>query len=182
MGRRDKIESMAGLFRNIFEVRSDGRVVYRCAYKVTWACASGAREKLHYAGECFGTSRASGGHWSAGLHGVCGIKEHEVSWLLFNDGLPKRPLAIDHIDGNVDNNAPANLRAVTASVNQHNQRRAKGYSWSKAAGKWNARIFLNGCLTNLGLYDTELDARAAYIRAKRHYHPDCGWSIFQAKD
>ncbi len=178
MSRRDKLNAMRDLFREVFTVRHDGRVVYRCGYTVRWSCVSGEREVYHPAGETFGTTRQNGGHWQAGFHGVQGVKEHEISWLLFNDKLPEGRLTIDHLDGNVDNHHPYNLRAVSTSVNQHNQRRAKGYSWSKQRGKWQARISLSGVLISLGLFDTELDARAAYIRAKREYHPECGWDIF----
>lgn len=179
MGRRDKLNSMMPLFRDVFEVRADGRVVYACDYTVTWICVSGERSVTHLKGETFGTNRQNGGHWHSGFHGVKGVKEHEVSWLLTHDSLPVLPLAIDHADGNIDNNHPYNLRAVSASVNQHNQRRAKGYSWLKSQNKWQARIHVGDRLINLGLYATELDARAAYIRGKREFHPDCGWDIFQ---
>ncbi len=178
MSRRDRLNAMRDLFREIFTVRHDGRVVYQCGYTVRWRCVSGDREVYHPAGETFGTTRASGGHWQAGFHGLQGVKEHEVSWLLVNDKLPEGRLTIDHVNGLVDDNNHSNLRAVTKSVNQHNQRRAKGYSWSKKTSKWQARIHLAGVLISLGLFDTELDARAAYIRAKREYHPECGWDIF----
>ena len=47
---------------------------------------------------------------------------------------------IDHIDGNKLNNAFENLRVVTSQGNVHNNHVAKGYSWHKKVGKWEAYI------------------------------------------
>ena len=77
---------------------------------------------------------------------------------------------VDHIDGNKINNAFENLRVVTNQVNQFNNHVAKGYSWNKARGKWEAYIKVNGKKKNLGFHDTEGAARAAYLAAKEKYH------------
>mgnify|MGYP003680120296 CR=1 FL=1 len=77
---------------------------------------------------------------------------------------------IDHIDGNPLNNAFANLRVVSSQGNHFNNHVAKGYYWDKAAGKWHAQIMINRKQKNLGLFDTEEEARAAYLVAKEEYH------------
>jgi hypothetical protein len=41
----------------------------------------------------------------------------------------------------------------------------RGVSWHKGAGKWHARIKLNGSVQYLGLFDTAEEASAAYVRA-----------------
>ncbi len=176
MKRRDKINPMRDFFRETFSVREDGRIIYSKNYTHTWRTGYGLRHKHHFKGETFGKNKKRKGHWIAYINGVRGIDEHEVAWLLAHESLPESPLQIDHIDGNPDNNNPSNLRAVSQNINQHNQRRAKGFCWS--AGKWYAQIRVNNENIRLGRYDTELDARAAYLRAKRIYHPDCGWDIF----
>ena len=49
-------------------------------------------------------------------------------------------------------------------------RNHKGYSWDKGAGKWIAKICVNGKQIHLGYYYTEEEARAAYLAAKEKYH------------
>jgi len=77
---------------------------------------------------------------------------------------------IDHINGVRNDNRICNLRSVTNQQNQHNQTKAKGYSWHKQTNKFQARIKLNGKLINLGLFNTEDEARQAYLQAKEIYH------------
>jgi len=77
---------------------------------------------------------------------------------------------IDHINGIPLDNRVANLRITTMQGNNHNYTRAKGYSWEKVAKKWRAQIQLNNKRIYLGLYDTEEDARQAYLTAKEKYH------------
>ena len=88
----------------------------------------------------------------------------------------ENPLAkeyVDHIDGDRHNNKLDNLRWVTCSENHQNRRNAKGYTWNKKAGKWEAQIFINGEKKFLGYYDREkeAEARQAYLDAKKIYHP-----------
>lgn len=78
---------------------------------------------------------------------------------------------VDHIDGNKTNNNLNNLRWVTSSENQHNRKSARGISWHKGAKKWQAIIGVNGKRKHLGYYDTEEEARQAYLKAKKIYHP-----------
>lgn len=77
---------------------------------------------------------------------------------------------IDHIDGNKLNNAVNNLRIVTNQQNQWNQTKAKGYYWHKKNKKWQAQITVNNKNINLGYFENEIDARNAYLNAKRLYH------------
>ncbi len=180
MGRRDKINELRDFFRRTFEVRNDGRIIYKRDYTYTWDTGYGLRHKNYFKGDTFGKNKKKSGHWIAYINGVRGIDEHQVSWLLVHEKLPEYPLQIDHLDGNAENNSPENLRAVTQNINQHNQRRAKGYCLDK--GKFYVQIRVNNENIRIGRFDTELDARAAYIRAKRKYHPNCGWDIFQEGD
>jgi len=79
-------------------------------------------------------------------------------------------LSIDHINGDRANNALSNLRVVTHQQNHFNRTTAKGYTWDKQSDKWKAQICLNGKNNYLGLYNTEEDARAAYLTAKVILH------------
>jgi hypothetical protein len=79
-------------------------------------------------------------------------------------------LHIDHIDRNPLNNNICNLRMATRSENMQN-RNAKGCSFNKRANKWLARIIINKKYIHLGYFDTESEARAAYLEAKKIHHP-----------
>jgi len=76
---------------------------------------------------------------------------------------------IDHINGIKDDNRIINLRSVTHQQNMFNTK-AKGYSWHKASNKWKSQIVLNNKKIHLGLFNTEDEAREAYINAKEKLH------------
>jgi hypothetical protein len=104
-------------------------------------------------------------------------KAHRLAWFYVHG---RWPIAcIDHIDGNRANNRIANLREATHADNAQNIRRAYsnnissgllGVYWH-AAGKWQAKITVNGRAKSLGLYDTRECAQVAYISAKARLHP-----------
>ena len=75
---------------------------------------------------------------------------------------------IDHIDGLPTNNHISNLRNVTNQENQWNRTRCKGYCFYK--GKYNAQIRLNGKRIHIGRYDSEEEAREAYLNKKEEVH------------
>ena len=74
---------------------------------------------------------------------------------------------IDHIDNEPTNNHISNLRNVTQQENQFN-RTCKGYYFDR--GKYVAQIYLNGKQIYIGRYDTEDDARQAYLNKKEELH------------
>ncbi|HFV9228577.1 TPA: HNH endonuclease signature motif containing protein [Enterobacter asburiae] len=104
---------------------------------------------------------------------------HRVAWILAHGGIPAG-MQIDHINAIRDDNRRINLRIVTPQENQHNYRKAKGYSRHARSGKWEAYIRVGGVRHHLGLFTTEAAARAAYLRAKRHYHPSTPADLLQA--
>lgn len=104
---------------------------------------------------------------------------HRVAWILAHGGIPAG-MQIDHINAMRDDNRRINLRIVTPQENQHNYRKAKGYSRHACSGKWEAYIRVGGVRHHLGLFTTEAAARAAYLRAKRHYHPSTPADLLQA--
>jgi hypothetical protein len=79
------------------------------------------------------------------------------------------PSHIDHIDQNRKNNKISNLRQVTNQQNAFNTP-AKGYNWDPVNNKWRARIMLNKKSICLGRYNTEEEARNAYLEGKKVYH------------
>ena len=77
---------------------------------------------------------------------------------------------IDHINGIKNDNRIENLRIVSTRENQqnaesHRNGRLVGASFHKAAGKWRARIRIDGEQKFLGYFDTELEAHLCYMEA-----------------
>jgi HNH endonuclease len=112
---------------------------------------------------------------------VCGARfyGHRLAWLMHHGVHPSGH--IDHINGNKADNRIANLRDGPRCINMQNLKRARadsksgllGVSWSKAAGKWTARIKIGGKYVHLGLFLDERAAYEAYIDAKRAHQPGC---------
>ncbi len=130
------------------------------------------------AGESAGTVKPDGRR-VINVNGVLCFA-HRLAWLYQTGQWPKGE--IDHRDGNPSNNRFDNLRDVTAQVNKQNQRRApvgKKYSpllgaqWCKQAGKWKTSIRVDGRQRFLGFFETDADASAAYVVAKRALHEGC---------
>jgi hypothetical protein len=94
---------------------------------------------------------------------------HRLTYLLNYPDMDQS-LQIDHINGIKTDNRIENLRAVTKQHNLFNQHRAKGFCWMKQNKKWIAHICVDYKSIHLGVFDTILDARAAYLRAKKKYH------------
>ena len=102
---------------------------------------------------------------------------HCIAWLHFYGAWPTAD--IDHIDGNPSNNAIANLRDVSHSVNLQNQQRAQrcnnsGFlGVSRRGSCWRAQITADGKKRHIGTFNTPELAHAAYLEAKRKLHAGC---------
>jgi HNH endonuclease/AP2 domain len=96
------------------------------------------------------------------------IKAHRLAWFLYHGELPSNQ--VDHKDGIKTNNKIDNLRDVTNHQNQWNKTSVKGYTWDKNAKKFHARIHINYKEIHLGRFNTEQEARSAYLEAKKKYH------------
>ena len=94
---------------------------------------------------------------------------HRLVYLLHNPDMDQS-LQIDHINGIKTDNRIENLRTVTNQGNSFNRPTCKGFSWQTSNQKFRADIGVGYKIVYLGLYETILDARAAYLRAKKKYH------------
>lgn len=102
---------------------------------------------------------------------------HRLAWLYVTGDWPKNQ--IDHRNGERDANHFGNLRDVTHSENQQNQRVARGVNKSGLLGvskngkKWRASIWLDSKVILLGQFNTPELAHIAYITEKRKIHNTC---------
>lgn len=94
------------------------------------------------------------------------ISSHQFIWYFVNKKVAKE---IDHINNNRLDNRIENLREVTHQENTFN-RTCKGYSYNKKKKKFKSLIKNNGISYFLGYYNTENEARQAYLDAKKIYH------------
>jgi len=96
------------------------------------------------------------------------VKGHHFAWFIsFNEVTNNQ---IDHINGNPSDNRINNLRHVTNQENHFNETKAKGYHWDNKRKKWKSEITLNKKNIYLGRFNTEIEARNAYLEAKLKYH------------
>jgi len=101
-------------------------------------------------------------------------RAHRLIFLMHKGYLPK---TIDHINGDRLDNRIENLRAVTASQNQHNRKTNanntsgyKGVGWIKTKKKWRARITLEGKKIHLGYFDNVEEAAEVVRKAREELH------------
>ena len=84
------------------------------------------------------------------------------------------PDMVDHIVHNQEdpiyNNRFENLRESDRVRNSWNRPHAKGYSFDKNLNKYRSYIRFDGKYIRLGNFDTEEEARNAYLEAKKKYH------------
>ena len=77
---------------------------------------------------------------------------------------------LDHINRDRSDNRICNLRISTRSHQGQNRNDVKGYCWDKQRNKWKSYIMLDQKYIYLGRYNTEEEARNAYLEAKKKYH------------
>lgn len=97
---------------------------------------------------------------------------HQFAWYFTNKECVD---CIDHINGIKDDNRIDNLRSITQQENQFNQHNNKGYSLNKN-GKYETRIRIDKKLIYIGSYNTESEARNAYLEAKKIHHKICQYA------
>ena len=98
------------------------------------------------------------------------ILAHRLAWAFKYGSFPVADL--DHINGNRNDNRIANLRETTRGINTQNRKDCKGYTKTARVRKpWCASIKVNYKRKFLGYFETEDEARQAYLKAKRELHP-----------
>lgn len=98
------------------------------------------------------------------------LRHRLLAYAFLNLDIENIKLQIDHIDGDRLNNNINNLRIVNHQQNCFNRTTAKGY-YIMPNNKFKAIIGLDCRTIYLGIYNTEEEARQAYLNAKIIYHP-----------
>jgi hypothetical protein len=104
---------------------------------------------------------------------------HRLAWLITYGDWPSGQ--VDHINGCRTDNRLENLRDVTHSVNQQNQKKARknnksgflGVCWHKKSSVWVAQITVGRKIKRIGSFGTAEEAHKAYLLAKRECHAGC---------
>ena len=97
------------------------------------------------------------------------IRAHQFIWFISNN-YTSVDKVIDHINGQRSDNRISNLRVVTQQENMFNQPKAKGFHFKKDCNKFESYIKINRKKIYLGIFQTEEEARQAYLDAKKIYH------------
>jgi len=105
-----------------------------------------------------------------------GYAAHRIAWLLQTGEWPV--CQVDHKNQVKTDNRWSNLRAANASQNKQNITKPNanncsgylGVNWHAQAGKWVARIGVNGKNISLGLFWSPQEASKAYLAAKQIHH------------
>ena len=138
--------------------------------------ATGYRGR-YKAGTVAGSLEKDSGYILIGVDGVQ-YRAHRLAWLYTHGSFPAH--GIDHKDTIRSHNWLSNLRPATQSQNGQNLRTPKASNKSGFLGvclstplgdKWKATIKVNGKYKFLGVFQTPEEASAAYLSAKRKYHP-----------
>lgn len=123
----------------------------------------------------------AGFHWTGGYRKIRvygrNYFSHRLAFLFMTGKWPNKET--DHINRIRCDNRWVNLREATRAENMQNKSayankvtsRHAGVSWNKAALKWKAQIQVNGKKRGLGYFNSEYEAHAAYLNAKRIVHP-----------
>lgn len=104
-------------------------------------------------------------------------RANRLAWLYVRGRWPQWD--IDHINGVTSDDSFANLRDVSKTVNQQNQRRPQKHNKTGFLGVsltqygYCAQISADGEHHFLGHFETPEEAHSAYLKAKRELHDGC---------
>jgi 5-methylcytosine-specific restriction endonuclease McrA len=104
------------------------------------------------------------------INGKCVLQHRIIAAAFLGLDITDLKIQVDHINGIRTDNRFENLRLVTPQQNQWNRTTAKGYCWKERDRKWSAQIKIDGKKHHIGCFDTEENARDAYLNAKELFH------------
>lgn len=127
-----------------------------------WLARGEASWDARFAGKPALIAKHSSGYCSGALHGK-NVYAHRVIWKMVHD---EEPPAIDHLDGDRQNNTLRNLRATSHRLNMRNRGRhstnrsgVTGVYWNQVTSKWFAQFRSAGASVSKSFESLE-DAQA----------------------
>jgi hypothetical protein len=143
-------------------------------------------------------NREIGHAWNVGFgriyRRICisgkGYLAHRLAWLYIHGSMPEKPMMIDHIDGDGENNKISNLRCVDALGNMKNTKLSSnnksgisGVRWDSKINRWAVTIGHNGDHISLGRHKDKFEACCARKSAeiKYGYHENHGTKRIKPK-
>jgi hypothetical protein len=151
-------------YENIYQISNMGRVK-----SLTRFIENKKGQIQKYKGKILNTRCSNRGYYQVGLSKNNKTTLFSLHRLVMLSFVGPSDLVVDHIDRNPKNNKLDNLRYVTNQENSFN-RDSKGYSYRKNINKWVSTLRVSGENIYLGVFDTELEAKNAYIESKLKYH------------
>jgi hypothetical protein len=101
---------------------------------------------------------------------------HRLVWFLHHGTWPT---AIDHVNGDRQDNRIENLRPCTLSQNMHNSKNkttnktgVKGVTWSTQKKRYRARIVVKRKEIFIGYFETIEEAKKTIEQAREKYHKE----------
>lgn len=131
-----------------------------------WKSRDNTTFNTRFAGKTAGYLNSSSGYYIVTIYNRPYLA-HRVAWYLYY-GIDPANYLLDHIDENKANNAITNLRLANYSFNAQV---SKTVSFIPRNNKYDSAIKVNGIRVNLGTYDTEAEAQAAYLSALQKLKP-----------
>lgn len=149
-----RIEELNNYFYLDFELSNGIRWKIRNSRKLKIGCPAGGKN--------------GNGYYMTQVNGVR-ILNHRIIYSIHNNYELSNNEIVDHIDRNIHNNNPNNLRLSNKILNGRNKIKVKncyseykGVSYNKRKNKWTSSMKINGVAIWLGYHDSEVEAALAY--------------------
>lgn len=122
-------------------------------------------KKTQRKGHAAGGYKSKDGHMRIRVDGNLYLA-HRLAWMYIY-GQDPGEMTIDHKNRNAADNRISNLRLANLLTNQPQNKKVSGIHFVSKLSKWMARVQFKGKRFYLGLFETEAEAREAYVQKKR---------------
>jgi hypothetical protein len=163
-------------------IENDSGILWTELGTVIWKSNGGVGNSRHLAGDEVGWVCKGGyRHVKTSLGGIkYTIKVHRISWMIYNNKPFPPDMDCDHIDHNILNNDPRNLRAVSVRTNTLNKKNCRsdsttkliGINFNTSSGMWRVRLENTKFKRHIGTFKSPVDAVNAYWSRRIEIEPE----------